>query len=126
MSTRAGTITIVQGVTYTVNQAGASPTPDFTISFDSPSISAQAGTKVSVTVIITRTGGFTGEVLITPPDPAQGIKPKPPDPTATTDPTYRVKLKIGDGAPSGAHQLIFTGTDDSGRARRAALTVVVQ
>jgi hypothetical protein len=123
---RAGTITVVQGVTYFVNQAGAGSGPDFALSFDSPTIPGPAGTKVPVTLNITRTGGFTGEVIITPPDPSGGIKAKPPDPAATTDSTYRVKLKIAGGAPLGPHQLIFTGADDSGKTHSVTLTVVVQ
>ena len=108
-------------VTFTIT-AG----PDFGLGFDQPTVTALAGTKARVTVNINRTGGFTGNVTVTPPDPAGGIKPKPPDPVTTTDSTASFKLKIGAGVTPGPHQLVFTGKDDFGRERAVTLTVIVQ
>jgi hypothetical protein len=98
----------------------------FSLGFDSPTVTAQQGTKVRVTVNIDRPCGFAGNVTVTPPDPAMGIKSKPPDPIATTDTGVTFKLKIGGGAPLGPHQEIFTGIDDSGHTSTATLTVIVQ
>jgi streptogramin lyase len=100
--------------------------PDFSLGFDQSTVNGQAGTKVRVTVNINRTGGFTGNVTVTPPDPSGGIKAKPPDPVTTTDATAVFKLKIGGAAATGPHQLIFKGTDDSGREHDVTLMLVVQ
>jgi len=74
---------------------------DFSLGFDSPTVTAQQGTTIRVTVNINRIGGFTGNVTVTPPDPLMGIKPKPPAPIATTDTSVTFKLKIKGGAPLG-------------------------
>ena len=108
-------------VTFTITAAG----PDFSITFDSSTATAQAGTKARVTVNITRTGGFTGNITVTPPDPQSGIKPKPPDPVTTTGNSVVFKLKISGGTPPGSYQLLFKGKDDSGRERDVTLTLVV-
>ena len=108
-------------VTFTID-----PVPDFSLGFDQSTVNAQAGTKARVTVNINRTGGFTGNVTVTPPNPAGGIKPKPADPITTTDSTASFKFKIAAGAAPGPHQLTFTGKDDSGRTRTATVTLVVQ
>ena len=108
-------------VNFTVN-----PAPDFSIGFDQSTVTAQAGTKARVIVSINRTGGFTGNVTITPPDAAGGIVPKPPDPIATTDTAGSFKLKIKGNAALGPHQLTFVGRDDSGRTHTATVTLIVQ
>ena len=102
------------------------PAPDFSISFDQPTITAQVGTKARVTVNINRIGGFTGNVTVTPPLPSGGIKAKPPDPMTTTEGSVTFKMKIGAGVALGSYPLTFTATDDSGRTRTAAATLIVQ
>jgi uncharacterized delta-60 repeat protein len=116
---------IVQSAQATVVVPGA-PTPDFSLSLAQAVVTADRGTKVPIGVIITRTGGFAGSVTITPPAPGDGIKPKPPDPIATTDSSVTYKLKVGGGATPGQYQLTFTGTDVSGRTRTTVLTLSVQ
>jgi len=98
----------------------------FSLGFDSPTVTAQPGTKVRVIVNINRSNGFTGNVTVTPPDPAMGIVPKPPDAIATTDTKVTFKLKIKGGAPLGPHQVTFTGRDDLGHTSTATLIVIVQ
>jgi uncharacterized protein (DUF2141 family) len=98
----------------------------FTLGFDSPTVTAQAGTKARVTVNVNRSPGFTGNVTVTPPDPAMGIAPKPADPIGTTGTNVTFKLKIKGGAAPGPHQVTFTGRDDSGHTSSATLTVIVQ
>jgi uncharacterized delta-60 repeat protein len=100
--------------------------PDFSISFNPASVSTQAGSKLGVNLLISRTGGFTGNVTITPPAASQGIKAKPPDPVVTSASTAVFKMKIGGGVAPGSYSRTFTATDDSGKTRTASLTIVVQ
>jgi len=100
--------------------------PDFSISFNPASLTTQAGTKVAATLLINRTGGFSGNVTVTPPGPSGGIKPKPPDPVTITGPSAVFKTKVGGGVGPGSYSRIFTATDDSGRTRTATVTIVVQ
>jgi uncharacterized delta-60 repeat protein len=100
--------------------------PDFTLSFDQPTVNAVLGTKVRVTININRIGGFSGDVTLTPPEPAMGIKPKPSSPITTMETSVKLKLKITASASPGEHELIFTGTDNSGRVRTATLKVLVE
>jgi uncharacterized delta-60 repeat protein len=98
----------------------------FSISFEQSTVAAERGTKARVTVIITRTGGFTGNVTVTPPDPSGGIKPKPNAPMTTSDSSVVYKMKIGAGADTGPHDLVFTARDDSGTTKTAKVTILVQ
>ena len=100
--------------------------PDFSLSFNQSTVTAQAGTKARITVNINRTGGFTGNVTVTPARPGGGIKPKPADPITTTDSSATFKMKIGGAVAPGPYQLTFTGTDDSGHTRTATVTLNVQ
>jgi uncharacterized delta-60 repeat protein len=100
--------------------------PDFSISFDPSSVTAQAGTKAPVTVLISRIGGFNGNVTVTPPGPSMGIKPKPADAITTTAPSVVFKMKVGAGVPPGSYTRTFSAVDDSGRTRTATITIVVQ
>jgi hypothetical protein len=102
------------------------PQPDFSIGFDQPSITTSAGTKVTATVNIVRTGGFTGSVTVTPPSSLpRGIR-IPGDPVTTSDNSVNYKIKVKGSADSGTDQLLFTATDDSGRVRNATLNLIVQ
>src|SRR6185295_15163280 len=96
------------------------------LGFDSPTVSAQAGTKARVTVNINRSPGFTGNVTVTPPDPSMGIVPKQREPITTTDPSVTFKLKIKGSTPPGPHPVTFTARDDAGHTSAATLTVIVQ
>jgi hypothetical protein len=98
----------------------------FSLGFDSPTVTAQRGTKIRVTVNINRIAGFTGNVTVTPPDPFEGINPKPAAPIATTDTSVTFKLKIKFYTRRGSRQVTFTARDDSGRTIAATLTVFVQ
>ena len=100
--------------------------PDFALFFSPDTVNVQPGTKVRVTVNISRTGGLTGNITVTPPDAAMGIKPKPSDSITTADNSASFKLKIAGGASVGLHQLTFSGKDDAGRVRTATVTLIVQ
>jgi hypothetical protein len=107
-------------VTFTITTG-----PDFSLSLDQPSVTAQAGTKAPVAITINRSGGFTDSVTVTPPAPQAGIKPKPADPISTTDTSARFKLKIAGSTPPGTYQLLFKGVDSTGRERDVTLTLIV-
>ena len=65
----------------------------FSLGFDSPTVTAQQGTTIRVTVNINRIAGFTGNVTVTPPDPFEGINPKPPSPISRSRPTSARRMK---------------------------------
>jgi uncharacterized delta-60 repeat protein len=99
----------------------------FSLAFDQATVTGERGTKAPVFILITRNGGFTGNVTITPPDASEiKVIVKPGDPISTTDSSVKFKLKIKAGASRGPHQLTFTGKDDSGRVATASVTLVVQ
>ena len=98
----------------------------FSLAPAAATVTGNRGTKVKVTISINRSVGFTGSVTITPPDSAQGIKFKPPDPVATTDSSVAFKLKISGSAPTGLQQLTFIGRSDDGQVSTATLTLNIQ
>jgi hypothetical protein len=99
--------------------------PDFSLSFDSPTVTGQAGTKARIKININRTGGFTGNVTVTPAFPGNGVKPKPAADITTTDTSVTFKYKIGGGV-AGQFPLTFTAKDDAGKTRTATVTLIVQ
>ncbi|MFY9571869.1 MAG: FG-GAP-like repeat-containing protein [Blastocatellia bacterium] len=121
---RTGVIT-VGNATHTVTQ-DFQVTPDFSLSFEQSPVTGLNGTKARITVIINRTGGFTGQVTLTPPPKQNGVKPKPPDPITTLDSSATFKMKIAFGLEPSSRQLTFTGTDQTGRTRTATATLIIQ
>jgi len=122
----AGSVTRTSGVTVVLSPDA---TPDFSISFDHPTITATQGPdgiKVPIDVHINRTGGFTGNVTVTPPRKAAGIKPKNHEPMPTTDASVKIVFKVAAGVPPGQYPLNFTATDDFGRTRSGSVTIIVQ
>jgi uncharacterized delta-60 repeat protein len=131
-STVAGTYTITisgaaGGVTQTTTAILVVTGSDFSLGFNPSSISAQSGTKVPVTVLIDRSGGFTGKVTVTAPQglPA-GIVIKGTGEQTTKGGSVVFKVKVSSSAAPGSDQLTFTGTDATGQTRSATLTLVVQ
>ncbi|HEV8484199.1 MAG TPA: delta-60 repeat domain-containing protein [Blastocatellia bacterium] len=109
---------------YTIGGAGA---PGFSLAFDESPLTGDRGTKISFHVLINRTGGFTGNVTITPPDGSViGVKVKPGDAVTATDDSIKFKLKIKAGAIPGHYALTFAGHDDSGHTATATIGVVIQ
>ena len=101
--------------------------PDFALGFTSPTVEGDRGFKAKIVVTITRIGGFTGDVTVTPPDPsAEGIIAKFPEPITTSDSTAAWKFKIKGTTATGPHQLTFTGRDTTGRVRTATVTLMIQ
>jgi hypothetical protein len=99
--------------------------PDFSFSFSQSSVTTPFG-KVKVTADITRTGGFTGNVTITPATPLPKGIILVGDSVSTTDSRVSFKLKVKGSAALGAQTLTFQARDDSGKTRTASFTLVVQ
>src|SRR5215813_8365974 len=110
------------------NDGCAAPaSPDFSLGFDQPTITASAPAKLTLTVSINRTGGFTGNVTVTPPSTLPpGIKLRGSDPVSTTGNAASFRIKVKANATPGTYPLVFSGKDDTGRERDATLTVVIQ
>ncbi|MEW6207716.1 MAG: hypothetical protein AB1631_05070 [Acidobacteriota bacterium] len=121
----AGQITF-DNMTEATGIAGYVLGADYGIGFSQSLVSGERGSTVKVSVAIIRTGGFTGNVTITPPDASSlKIKVKPGLKT-TGGSSASFKLKIKGSASRGSHQLTFIGRDETGRQRSATLTLVVQ
>jgi hypothetical protein len=117
-----------QGNSFIVKISAIGPIqtgPDFSLGFDAPTLTVQAGVKAKIKVNINRTGGFTGNVTIAPGHPGNGIKPKPAASITTTDASVTFKYKTGAAVP-GQYPITFTGTDDSGHTRTATVTLIIQ
>jgi uncharacterized delta-60 repeat protein len=107
-------------------ETGVAAQPDFAIQCDPATSTTTAGTKVSMTVNISRTGGFAGNVTVAPPATVpRGLK-IPGDPVPTTGSSVSFRIKVKGSAAAGSYPLVFTATDDSGRTRTATFTLVIQ
>jgi uncharacterized delta-60 repeat protein len=90
-------------------------------------VNAERGTTVRIRVNVNRSGGFGGNVSVSPPDgSAIKVKFKPSGPISSSEATLSFKAKIKGGAPTGSHQLTFTARDEMGRTRSATLTMRIQ
>jgi hypothetical protein len=99
--------------------------PDFSLSFAQPTVTTSFG-KVKVAADINRTGGFTGNVTITPASPLPKGIVLAGGSVSTTENRVTFKLKVKGSAELGTHQLTFQARDDSGKTRTASFTLVVQ
>src|SRR5262249_18751818 len=77
--------------------------PDSSLPFDQPTVEARRGTKVRVRLSINRIGGFTGDLMLTPPRTEMGIKPTPSTTITTVEMSAKFKLKIAVSASIGEH-----------------------
>ncbi|HEY6333234.1 MAG TPA: delta-60 repeat domain-containing protein, partial [Blastocatellia bacterium] len=118
----SGTVTQTTSVTVTVTSG-----PDFSIGFAAPSVTASPGTKVPITVLVSRTGGLTGKVTVAAPASLpSGITVKGALTATTKGTSVTFKLKIAASVGAGSDQLTFTGTDKNGQVRTGTLTLVIQ
>jgi hypothetical protein len=100
--------------------------PDFAISVDPSSLTARRGQKGELAVRVDRVASFDGRVTVTAPD-AKAIKVKlTPASGSTTGDAVSFAYKVKKKAQPGTYTLVFSGRDDGGRERTAALTLVVQ
>jgi uncharacterized delta-60 repeat protein len=103
-----------------------SAAPEFAILPDQPQVDVSRGTKVPITINISRSDAFDGAVQIAPPDTTgTGIKVKPPSPVTTNGNSVTYKLKVTGAAIPGVVDLSFIGTDASGGASSTTVRVVV-
>lgn len=100
--------------------------PGFALALNPTTINAERGTKVRVTLNINRTGGFAGNLTITPSDTSALNIRVTPDSVSTTDATASFRVKIKGNASSGLQQITFTGKDDLGRNETATLSVIIE
>jgi uncharacterized delta-60 repeat protein len=100
--------------------------PDFGLSAGQPTVMATAGSKVTISIEVSRIAGLMGKVTVTPPAaPAAGIKiPQTPESTKSDQVSFTIKIKAS--AAPGSYPLTFSGADKSGQSHSAILTLVVQ
>jgi hypothetical protein len=99
--------------------------PNFSLSFPQSTVNTSGG-KVKIAADINRTGGFTGNVTLSP----AAALPKgivfAGGSVSTTASRVTFKLKVKGSASRGTHQLTIQARDDSGKTRTATLTLNVQ
>jgi photosystem II stability/assembly factor-like uncharacterized protein len=101
------------------------PSFDFSLSASPGSLTVSRGDVVSVTLNVSRTGGFSDAITVTPPDTSGlGIKIKPPGPLTGDSAQFTVKIK--GKAPTGTQQLNFKAQDPLGLTRTAAFSLRIQ
>lgn len=98
--------------------------PGFSLSFSQSSVTTSTG-KIKVTANINRTGGFAGNVTITPVSLPAGVV-MPAGSASTSGNSVKFKLKVKASAARGSHTLTFKARDDSGRERTATMTLIIQ
>lgn len=99
--------------------------PDFSLSFDPPSLMVERGKTVFSTININRINGFSGNVTVAPR--GQGLKVKiTPSSQSTTGTKAQFTFKVKKNAPTDLTEfLTFFGRDDSGRVRNATFKLVI-
>jgi hypothetical protein len=110
---------------YEVPGAIKPPIVDFSLSPSPASMTASRGDVISLTLNVSRVGGLSDAVTVTPPDSTGiGIKTKPAAPV--TGDSVHFTLKIKGKAPSGTHQLSFTAQDAIGLTRTGVFSLTIQ
>src|SRR5215469_7601985 len=102
------------------------PGPDFGLSFSTSAIAVTPGQVGSLVVGIDRTGGFTGEIVVTVPDTSAIRVRLDPTSQVASGATAVFNFKVKRKAPAGPQLLVFSGKDQSGRERTATLTMTIQ
>ncbi len=104
------------------------PTPDFSISLAQPQAVLARGKQIDINIAITRTGGFTGNVTITPDiDRAKILKLTfTPTSQSTTTTSTTFSLKAKKKALLGTSPIVFTAKDSNGKVKTATLTLIIQ
>jgi hypothetical protein len=101
--------------------------PDYGLVFNQGQISVSPGDSVQVTLNINRTGNFAGKVIVAAPPEAKKFKIRVTPPNQeTTGTSLNFQLKVKQTAKTGLQQLIFTGTDETGRVRNATIVVLIR
>jgi len=100
--------------------------PDFDLSFAQSTVNVDRGTVARTSLQLGRFGGFAGNITVSHSDTSGFNVRVKPDSVVTADPSVIVKFKVKPNAPTGPHQIVFTGQDDSGQKHSAAITIVVR
>jgi len=98
---------------------------DFSLAFDESTVTTSGG-KTPVTLNINRTGGFSGNVTVSPPlsTPRGIVLPLDSITTKGNSVTFKITVKVS--AQRGIDPLLFAGKDDSNREWDATIALLVQ
>src|SRR5262249_49895379 len=97
----------------------------FGLVFNPTQITVSGGDKGTIPVFISRIGGFSGNVTVSPVN-AASIKMKlKPGSASTSCLSASFSFKVKGNAPLGTHTLTFSGTDDRGNTQTGNLIVKV-
>ena len=107
-----------------IRDCKAAALPDFSLSFEQPSIIASPGTKVKVTLNIVRTRGFAGSITISPVATTAGFR-VPGEVVVTDEDKVGFKIKIKGGVQPGIYAVPFVGISGT-NVHAAALVLIVQ
>lgn len=101
--------------------------PDFSISLNPPQLTTSRGGKGTITVNVVRTGGFTGNIVVSPPitKPLK-IKLTPSTPQTVPQTSVSFSFKVKNTASLGTQQLVFSASDGAGKIRTATLNFTIQ
>jgi hypothetical protein len=100
--------------------------PDFGLSADPSSLTVTKGQRGEISIAVDALNGFDGRVTVTAPD-TRAIKVKmTPAQASTTGGSVTFTFKVKKKAPSGTHELVFTGRDSDGRERTTSVSMVIQ
>ena len=113
-------------ILFTSLSGRGSASPDFSLIPYPRQASISGGDKGEFPVLISRTGGFSGNVAVSASDTSSLKISLKPDAESSTCTSVSFGFKAAKSAPIGTYQILFTGRDDSGRVRTAPLNVVIK
>ena len=99
---------------------------DFAITPYHGQVSISGGDRGTFTVLIGRTGGFSGNVTVSASDTSSLKISLKPDSESSTCTSVSFSFKAAKSAPVGTYHILFTGRDDLGRVRTAAMNLVIK
>jgi hypothetical protein len=102
------------------------PAPDFSLSSNPVTSTTSPGSKLNIDIAITRTGGLSGPVTVSPPDSLPGGVKIPTGAVSTSGDTAGFTIKVKGKARAGSYPLTFTGVDTANQTHTATFTLVVQ
>lgn len=126
LSATSGSITKSQQISLLVTST--SPSPDFSLSFNPATVTIARGKKADLMLNIQRIAGFADSVTVTAPsaDIQKSLKIKiTPSTQSSSSTSVSFSLKTKKKAVTGMQQIIFTGTDSSGRVRTTTLNLMI-
>jgi len=111
----------------TASMPGLGPaSPDFSLITYPSQVSITGGDKGVFTVLISRSGRFSGNVTVTPSDTSSLKIGLNSTATSSSCTSVTFSFKAAKRAPVGSSNILFTGRDDTGRVRTATLNVVIK